>query len=81
MKISADTIARTICLFIAIINQILAVMGKEILPFTNDNIYQLVSLVFTIGTSMVSWWRNNSFTKEAIEADSIMRAAKAVRKK
>ena len=70
MKVKADTIARTIVLFLALINQFLAVFGKEALPFANDEVYQLVSLIATFATSAVAWWKNNSFTKAAIEADA-----------
>ena len=70
MKVKADTIGRTIVLFLALINQCLAVAGKEVLPFANDDIYQMVSLVATFATSAVAWWKNNSFTKAAVEADT-----------
>lgn len=72
MNIKADTIARTIVLGLALINQLLAVAGKEVLPFTNDDIYQVVSLVATFITSGIAWWKNNSFTKAAIEADTYL---------
>lgn len=71
-KISSDTIARTICLGLALFNQLLAIYGKQALEFTNDEVYQFVSLVATFGTAIVAWWKNNSFTKAAIEADEIM---------
>lgn len=72
MKIKPDTIARTIVLVIALINQVLAVLGKEVLPFADDTIYELVTLVFTIGASAWSWWKNNSVTKKAIAADEYL---------
>lgn len=75
--IKADTIARTIVLGIALINQILAITGKEILPFGEDEIYQTCSLLATIITSGIAWWKNNSFTQPAIEADEQMKEAKA----
>lgn len=71
-RISTDTIARTICLVFALVNQVLAIFGKDVLPFTNDEIYQTVSLVATLITSLLAWWKNNSFTKEAIEADMML---------
>ena len=71
-KISADTIARTIVLALALINQILAIAGREVLPFAEDDIYQLVSLIATVVTSAVAWWKNNSFTAKAIEADEYL---------
>ena len=77
MKIKADTIARTIVLILALINQVLAILGKEALPFTNDEVYQLVSLIATVGASAIAWWKNNSFTKSAIEADAYMKELKS----
>ena len=72
MNIKTDTIARTIVLALALINQFLAIFGKGALPFTNDDIYQVVSLAATFITSGVAWWKNNSFTKAAIEADTYL---------
>lgn len=69
-KITADTIARTIVLGLALVNQVLAIAGKEVLPFVDDDIYQLVSLIATIAASAAAWWKNNSFTAAAIEADA-----------
>lgn len=76
-KVTADTIARTIVLGLALVNQVLAITGKEVLPFANDDIYQLISLVATIASSAVAWWRNNSFTSAAIEADGYKERLKA----
>ena len=81
MKVTPDTIARTICLALALINQVLAVFGKGTIEFTDDSVYQFVSLAATFITSIVAFWKNNSFTKEAIKADISMKAAKAKNKK
>lgn len=70
--VKIDTIARTIVLFIALANQVLAIAGKEIFPVTEDQVYQVVTLVATIGASVWAWWKNNSFTKAAIEADKVL---------
>lgn len=75
-NISADTIARTICLALALINQILAVFGKNVLPFGDDDIYQFVSLIATFATASIAWWKNNSFTSAAIKADEYMNELK-----
>ncbi len=71
MKIKTDTIVRTILLVIALVNQVLAIMGKQAFPITEDQVYQMVSLVATIVTSVWAWWKNNSFTRAAIEADVV----------
>lgn len=71
-KISADTIARTIVLALALLNQVLAVCGRGTLEIAENDVYQLVSLLFTVGSAGVAWWKNNSFTQAAIEADKTM---------
>ena len=71
-NISAGTIARTIVLLLALANQILAMCGKQVLNIADDDIYQVVSILFTIGASAGAWWKNNSFTQEAIKADEVM---------
>lgn len=68
-EINKGTIARTIAVIAVLINQFLIMFGKEQLPFTEDEIYQGVSMVLTVGATLWAWWKNNSFTKEAIEAD------------
>lgn len=69
MKISVETIIRTIVLAVALLNQVLTSMGKNPLPFSDDLIYEAVTLAVTIGASAWAWWKNNSFTKNAIAAD------------
>ena len=71
--IGSDTIARTIVLALALLNQILAIVGHETIAFTDNDIYQLVSLCWTIGASLVAWWKNNSFTGNAQKADKMLR--------
>lgn len=70
--VKIDTIARTIVLFIALANQVLAIAGKEIFPVTEDQVYQIVTLIATVGASVWAWWKNNSFTQNAIEADNVL---------
>lgn len=76
-KISAGTIARTVCLILALINMILEFSGKKLIPISDDQVYEVISLVFTIVTSVVGFWKNNSFTEEAIIADELMHELKA----
>ena len=77
MNISKDTIARTVVLFIALMNQALAIAGKEAFPFAEDEIYQAVTVAITVGASLVAWWKNNSFTQEAKLSDEYMKKLKA----
>lgn len=71
-KISAATLARTAVLALALTNQLLSACGKPVLPIESAAVEQLVSTGFTIGAALASWWKNNSFTTEAIEADSYL---------
>lgn len=71
-NVKTETIVRTIVLIIALANQALAIAGKEAFPVTEDQVYQGVTLIVTIGASVWAWWKNNSFTKNAIEADKVL---------
>lgn len=74
-KIKPETIIRTIVLFLALANQALAIFGKEALPITEDEVYevyQFVTFIITLCTSVMAWWKNNSFTQPAIAADEYM---------
>lgn len=76
-EIKPDTIIRTIVLIIALINQILAILGREKLPITDDMVYQIVTIIITIGASLWAWWKNNSFTIPAIQGDIVKDQLKA----
>jgi len=76
MKISAGTIARTVILAVALANQVLTAMGKNVIDVSDDTINTFISTAFTVGASLVAWWKNNSFTQAAIKADEILRKSK-----
>lgn len=69
-SVKVDTIARTIILALALVNQVLAIAGKDKIPVVESDIYQICSLAVTVGSAVWSWWKNNSFTKSAIAADN-----------
>lgn len=72
-NITAGTIARTIVLLLALANQVLAMSGKQVLNIADDDIYQIVSIIFTVSASAAAWWKNNSFTQNAINADKFLK--------
>ena len=76
-NVSAGTIARTIALILALINQTLSMLGKPVIPVDDKTVETAITLVLTIVTSLVAWWKNNSFTPEAIEADELLAEMKA----
>lgn len=77
MKITTGTIARTICLALALVNQVLTSTGHSVINISDENINTLISTIFTIITAVVAWWRNNSFTAAALKADEVMRKERA----
>lgn len=68
-NITAGTFARTAVLLLALTNQMLSAMGKSPLPIESTTVEQLVTAGITTIAALVAWWKNNSFTKEAIAAD------------
>ena len=68
-NITAGTIARTAVLLLALTNQMLSAMGKSPLPIESTTLEQLVTAGITTIAALIAWWKNNSFTKEAIAAD------------
>ncbi len=70
-NISTGTIVRTLCLILALANQLLSAFGKSPLPIDNTQMEQLVTGLITVAAALVNWWENNSFTCEAIAADEL----------
>lgn len=81
MKISKETIIRTIITAIALLNSVLTMIGKNPLPFSEEEMYTGLSAVASVVTVIWSWWKNNSFTHNAIVADSYLKDLKKTEKK
>ena len=77
MNISAGTLARTIIIVLALINQVLVITGHSVLPIQDEQVELLVSTAWTVVASLISWWKNNSFTTSAIKADEVLKQEKA----
>ena len=80
MRISDGTIARTILLALALINQLLTAFGYNVIDISDETVNTLVSTSFTVVTAIIAFWKNNSFTKEAIEADKVLKELKSTKK-
>lgn len=70
--IKTDTIIRTVVLILALINNCLTMAGHSPLPIEDEQVTEILSMLFTIAASLWSWWKNNSFTPAAIMADKYM---------
>ena len=74
--ISTATIVRTLCLIVALGNQLLSALGKSPLPIDNAQLEQLITTLITVVVALINWWKNNSFTKEALAADELYKQLK-----
>lgn len=67
-NIDKGTVIRTVILVLALVNQVLTVLGINPLPIDEGNLDLLISTAWTIVAAIWSWWKNNNITKEAIQA-------------
>lgn len=79
-QIKTDTIVRTICLVLALVNQLLSNTGRAVLPIEDEQVETLVTTLITIVVAVWSWWKNNSFTVPAIQGDALKDELKAYNK-
>ena len=52
-------------------------LGKPVLPSESATVEQLVTAGITTVAALVAWWKNNSFTAAALEADKTFDRLKA----
>ena len=76
-NVSTGTWVRTAALIIALINHVLVLNGKSVLPFESEDLEMAFTTVFTLVASIVAWWKNNSFTEPAQKADEVLKEEKS----
>ena len=76
-KISAGTIARTIILLLALINQCLSMAGGSPLPIEDKQVEAIITTAWTVIAALIAWWKNNSFTQAALAGDALKDEIKA----
>ena len=76
MKISKGTIVRTIMLIMVIINMLLQHLGIDIIKVNENEIASLVEILIELAVIIVTFWKNNSFTDNAIKADEFLKTLK-----
>ncbi|MBM7542350.1 SPP1 phage holin family protein [Amphibacillus cookii] len=75
--VNKQTWGRMIALFLMLLNQLgLSFFDFKLLPFTDDDIYQGVSVLISIIVTVWASWKNNSFTLEAQHADQHLKGGK-----
>lgn len=76
MKISKGTIVRTILLVVVIINLILKQFGLDLIEVTESEILTVIEMVIEVAVIIVNFWKNNSYTQNAIKADEFLKQLK-----
>ena len=76
-KISAGTIARTIILLLALINQCLSMAGVSPLPIEDEQVETIITTAWTVIAALIAWWKNNSLTRAALAGDALKNEIKA----
>lgn len=71
-NVKAGTWVRLILMVISLVNMALAAAGKAPIPADYDEIYTIVSVALSVVVGIVAYWKNNSFTKAAQEADEFL---------
>lgn len=71
-KVKPATVARTVVLALALVNQLLSASGKSPLPIDSASVEQWVTAGLTTAAAIWAWWENNSFSQEALQADAYM---------
>ena len=50
--------------------------GIAVLPIEDAQVETIVTTLWTVIAAVVAWWKNNSFTAPAIEADKALRESR-----
>lgn len=70
--VTVQTWVRTIVLALALVSQILVMIGKSDKVIDEEQTARILTTIFTAVASVWSWWKNNSFTKDAQTGDKVM---------
>jgi len=72
--ITKGTAIRTVLVFIGAVNYGLSMFGVDPLKINSNDISLCVVVAITIGVFLTAYWKNNSITKAAQEADEKRKA-------
>lgn len=72
MKIEKGTIVRTFSLLLVFVNLVLRNLGYDPLHISQNEIAMFVECGIEGAVIFVSWWYNNSFSKNALKAQAFL---------
>lgn len=71
-----NLIIRIVVLVAVLVNQVLVAIGKNPLPFADETIYELASVIVTVTVTVYNAWKNNNVTNFARIAQKVLDALK-----
>lgn len=75
--VNKATWVRLAAFLLVFLNQVaVSIFEFQLLPFTDAQIYEGVSIVVTTLVSIYTAWKNNSLTESAQEADQLLKVKK-----
>ena len=74
--VNAETITGILILLLALINATLQMFGINTLPIENEEITNIISTLFLIGTALYNTWKNRNLTTASQSAQQITDAIK-----
>ena len=77
MKITKGTIIRTIALAVVILNMLLKALGKPLIEYDEGTVMHWLEYLIEVAVILVTFWKNNSFSPEAIKADQFLQNLRA----
>ena len=72
MKISKQTIARTVLFVLAITNIILEKLGLDVISTDENFVLMCVETLVELGVIVTGFWYNNSYTENALKAQRFL---------
>ena len=75
-NVKVGTWVRGILLIISFVNMALSAAGKAPIPTDYNELYTIVSVIFSILVGISAYWKNNSFTQAALAGDEEYERAK-----
>lgn len=69
--VTTEAVTGIALLVLALINAVLQMFGMNVLPIQNDDVSNIVSVIFLIVTAAWNTWKNRNFTKASQEAQAL----------
>lgn len=71
---------RLLALVLVLLNQGLTSFGFNPLPFSDEQIYEGMTYVVTVGVAIWTWWKHNNITREAEQVQVELERKKNIKK-